>query len=209
MTIDYLAILDEFLHVQVYSGMFGPEEVVERALEGLEYGVFTEEKLSPERGPVEAVVRERFARKMDEEERWRAMTDCDRLTACFESLTQSGVLALENAGYTISDGWEEFDEAVERHWRPAGAWPRGGCFYHGQDLERALRGEGLNIAFSAPSGSDDDGARLGAEIVAALRAHGLTPHWEGSAKKRIHVALDWQRRHVPVASLLPRGRATT
>ena len=82
--------------------------------------------------------------KLRAERGWPAVTDCDRLDAVFNQLEEAGICALSNAGYTMSDGFTEVAEA--RAMAPTGYY-RGFCFYHGQEVERAVDGEGLMLAF--------------------------------------------------------------
>src|SRR5687768_5404214 len=41
-----------------------------------------------------------------EQASWPEVTDCDRLDTVFDSLTADGILALQNAGCTLSEGLE-------------------------------------------------------------------------------------------------------
>jgi len=76
---------------------------------------------------------------------WPVTTDCDRLDSVFAALNAQGIIALQNAGLTQSDGYydvrQSYNERADRD------TVIGYCFYHGQDLEGAVRGEGLYLAF--------------------------------------------------------------
>ena len=69
-------------------------------------------------------------------------------------------------------------EPSAAHASPAnGATPRGAVFYHTQDLERGVAGEGLMLGFGVFH-EDNDGdlegnARLGQEVCQVLAAHGV------------------------------------
>jgi hypothetical protein len=124
-----------------------------------------------------------FAEHVAAQSQWPAMTDSDRLTAAFGELGRTDVAAREvftccqNCGHSeILDGYKE----------P----PRGYMFYHQQDAERGIAGEGVYLAYSP---RDDDAAFAG-EVVEALRRNGLQPRWDGSAETRIFVPMTWQRR---------------
>ena len=109
--------------------------------------------------------------------------------SAFAELRRRGIIAVRNAGYTMSDGWSvvaEHRSIAER----VGEKPRGGVFYHGQDAARARNGETLMLAF----GSFVRGARheaaseaLGREIVEVLAAHGFSLAWSGSVNSRIEI----------------------
>ena len=202
----YDELKDNFLIATVWSGFHTPEEVLADALEGLADGVFSDEPIEVvDEDLVRRLVEEEFARKRKAEQTWPQQTTCDRLTQAFESLTARGILSLENAGYSMSDGWAEWDKAINTEWAPVGALSalRGGCFYHGQDLERAVLGGGLCVAFTAKSGVDNDGIPIAQEVIEALRAHGFQPEWNGKPNARICFPIDWQRRYGPPASPAP------
>jgi len=113
----------------------------------------------------------------------------------FHALRQLGVLSLHNAGYTQSDGFDDFLQAY------AEAADRdriiGYCFYHGQDLAGAVHGAGLHLAFGPadPDEEDTRGPEVGRIIVDQLRSAGFEVEWDGTFKKRILIpAFDWKHR---------------
>lgn len=123
----------------------------------------------------------------------------DAIDAAFAELTAIGVIALQNAGFTQSDGWEELHEANADRVRRGGGKARGGCFYHFQDLERGVKGQGLLLGFAAfgPKGAATDAETLavGRTIVEVLQKHGIDVEWDGSAAKRIRILpFPWFRR---------------
>jgi hypothetical protein len=139
---------------------------------------------------------------IDFEKTWPPVTDCDCLADGFQSLTAKGIIAIENAGYTIDNGWDDFHDIVARDWKPNGKLKsvRGGCFYHQQDLEPALESGELYIAFGATSGDDSDGCAIAQEIVDTLKSCGLNASWSGLIRDRVCVKLDWKRRKGRLAS---------
>ena len=125
---------------------------------------------------------------------WPDTTDCDRLNAAFENLEAYGVIALHNAGNTQSDGYSDFCEALHQHTDPSSI--QGYCFYHWQDLERAVTGHGLCLAFGPanPKEEESRGAAVGSVVMQALEEAGLNVEWDGSFNQRILVPMDWKRR---------------
>ena len=126
---------------------------------------------------------------------WPEVTDCDKLENAFEWIEGAGIITLQNAGYTQSDGYEDICEIYRRHSDRASVL--GYCYYHGQDLDRAVAGEGLYLSFGPMNPKDETtvGVRVGEAITAQLRRAGLEPEWNGSFNKRIYIkALDWKRR---------------
>jgi hypothetical protein len=144
---------------------------------------------------VVAAVDAAFASLARDKASWPAITDCDQLDKAFAALNARGVIALQNAGYTQSDGYDDvrqsYDERSDRD-RVIGY-----CFYHGQDLERAVHGEGLYLAFGPIDARNEatEGPLVGAIIVEELRRAGFTAKWDGTFGQRICVpAIDWKRR---------------
>ncbi len=79
------------------------------------------------------------------------------------------MISLQNAGYTQSEGLEDVSEI----WNKGGAHASpiiGYCFYHGQDLERAVNGEGLMLTFGDINGTDERGIEVGKIIAEVLAA---------------------------------------
>ena len=139
-----------------------------------------------------AVVGPEFARKQAAEKTWPQTTDCDRLEAAFAELNAQGIIALQNAGYTLSDGLSDISQVLHRRGREG---VQGYCFYHGQDLERAVEGEGIMLAFGS---LDDDRAnklQVGQRVRNVLERAGFTVEWNSDAETRLNLpTLDWKRR---------------
>jgi hypothetical protein len=159
---------------------------------------FCEERYEPgelDRQAVTAAVDRAIAAREAEKTRWPAVTDCDRITAAFTRLNARGVIALENAGFTQSDGYDDVSQAYDEHADRARVL--GYCYYHGQDLERAVAGGGLWLSFGPVDPDDEEtvGPRVGALVREELERAGLEVAWDGSFSKRIHVPkVVWQRR---------------
>lgn len=148
-----------------------------------------------DRDAVAAAIDAAIAEVRSESERWPAVTDCDRLEAAFAAMRARGIVAIQNAGYTQSDGYDDVRDYADR------AKKRdeliGYCFYHGQDLERAVDGTGLYLAFGPldPKQEQAAGPILGRLIVEELERAGLHPRWDGTFNQRIGIPkLDWKQR---------------
>lgn len=133
-----------------------------------------------------------FDRKEEAEAGWPAVTDYDRLHAVFYTLHEKGICALHNTGMTMSDGFEDVSEAV------ANAPPdhyHAYCFYHGQDVERAVNGRGLMLAFGSLDDDQNHALAAARVIVTDLQHAGFDVVWDGSFKSRISLpAMDWKKR---------------
>jgi len=171
------------------SGCYAEEDLVR---------IFCQERYAPgalDPDEVAAAVAAAVEAWRAEQASWPPITDCDRLNAAFANLTAHGVIALHNAGYTQSDGYDDFLQAY-RHY-PDRSAVVGYCFYTAQDLERAVRGEGLMLAFGPANAADEvsEGPSIGANIQKALERAGLEVAWDGTFSRRIHIPhMVWQRR---------------
>jgi hypothetical protein len=125
------------------------------------------------------------------EETWPPLTDCDRLDLAFDKLDDSGIVARQNFTCCQNCGHaeigEEIDEAAGR-----GVEVRGYTFYHQQDTDAAVAGDGVYLAYGTVG--HDDTLKVAREIVAAIESCGLKTEWNGSIDKRILVAMEWRRR---------------
>jgi hypothetical protein len=184
---DDLAYLREQVSMLIAGGFFN-EDDLETFLVDIAF--------DPNSAPHTAAIREHalaaFAAKRAAEAGWPAVTDWDRLAKVFTALEADGILALHNAGMTISDAYSDGAEIINQS--PPGAW-RGFAYYHGQDVERAVAGGPLMIGFDAIAEESEAKRGIGAEVVAALKAEGFAPDWNGDPELRIEVpGIVWQKR---------------
>ena len=135
-----------------------------------------------------------FEDHLSEQVTWPAETDPDRLDATFATLQRQGVLVLQNAGTTQSDGLADAAQAyVEAGGEQSGI--AGFCFYTSQDLDRAVDLGELTLSFGDADGSGPAAVAVGQRVRAALEADGFTVRWDGTLGQRIDVLnLDWRRR---------------
>lgn len=135
--------------------------------------------------------------RLEEEKHWPEVIEADRLEAAFNDLNQAGIVALMGATDTLSGGWtyvRETAEELARH----GVKSWAAAFFHEQDLDHALNGHSLCIAFGTLEGEEltDKDLKVAEAIVESLRKHGFEPEWNGSAHSRVTVnpAFTWRRR---------------
>jgi hypothetical protein len=76
----------------------------------------------------------------------------------------------------------------------AGMTVRGYAFFHMQDTEAAVEGDGLYLSYGAVADGAGAAEAIGHAVVAALEAKGLDPVWDGEWSRRIFVPMDWRRR---------------
>lgn len=177
------------IDAQVRGGFENRERIIE---------IFSEEMYAPgELDPAEiaAAVDEAISRHELEKRSWPEVTDCDKLDAVFEAISKRGIIGLQNAGYTQSDGYDDCREA--HRCAPEPAKILGYCFYHGQDLESAVAGGGLYLAFGPvnPKEEQTTGPQVGRIIVEEAERVGFHVTWDGSFGHRILIApFDWKKR---------------
>ncbi len=175
----------------VWSGIHSRNQLV---------AIVTEELYAPgdiDADDATAFIDAELARKSVAEAAWPAETDCDRLTTVFARLNASGLAAVENAGLTMSDGFEDVDALCAARGGP-GSQCFGYCFFHGQDLAHAQDGDGLHLAFGAFSGDGPKTVAVGQLVADTAAEHGLQVSWDGTPGQRILlVPFTWRKRGVP------------
>jgi hypothetical protein len=173
----------------VWSGFYTQEEVAEMLTDWIE-----DDEGDPDEAALGVALQKEFADKKAAEATWPRVTDCDRLDRAFADLRAKGIIALQNAGYTMSDGLYDVGEALAQVGRKG---IRGYCFYHGQDLERALDRMGLMLAFGSLDDEPTRKIEVGQTVQAALQEVGLVVEWKGDPESRLQLPLlDWKRRGI-------------
>ncbi|RRA96852.1 hypothetical protein EG242_01940 [Paenimyroides viscosum] len=190
MSEDQQFIFDS-IYTQVRSGFYSLEDIQNNIIEEIEDNGF-EDEISEDWAykQINAVNEE----LLKESESWGENTQTNRLIAAFDELAESKIIALHYTGYTMDDGEYEVVE-VERTLNDNNEKSEGYCFYHGQDLERAVRGEGLNISFQKINNESDVVSKeIAKKIVAVLEKHDLKVDWNGKASSKILLPdFKWER----------------
>ena len=190
MSEDQQFIFDS-IYTQVRSGFYSLEDIQNNIIEEIEDNGF-EDEISEDWAykQINAVNEE----LLKESESWGENTQTNRLIAACDELAESKIIALHYTGYTMDDGEYEVIE-VERTLNDNNEKSEGYCFYHGQDLERAVRGEGLNISFQKINNESDVVSKeIAKKIVAVLEKHDLKVDWNGKASSKILLPeFKWQR----------------
>ena len=175
------------IHKWVWSGFYSTEEVdlmIDDILDEDANEAMLRNAIAPE-----------FTKKAEAEKKWPKITDCDRLNAAFAALDKRGVLCLHNSGFEMSDGHTEAFEVLSE--RPKDRY-FGYCFYHGQDVESAMAGQGLMLAFNHVNSDVPDKLNVGLALKEELERDGFTLEWDGTSDQRINIPkFDWKRRYKP------------
>ncbi|GAA0368671.1 hypothetical protein NE235_04090 [Actinoallomurus spadix] len=148
------------------------------------------------------IAAEEFAAYRAEQKSWPDVLDTDRLIGAFRELETAGIIARENFTCCQSCGTAEIGGEA-----PEGAEPRGYVFCHHQDVQAAVDGQGVHLSYGAFDGGEAAAERIGEEVVAVLRRHGLAPEWNGAPGRRILVPMTWRRRRFGRLAAWPGGPA--
>jgi hypothetical protein len=179
----------ELIRTTVRGGFDDRERIIE---------IFCDELYQPgELNPVDVGAAVDIAMAVHEAEKttWPEITDCDRLDKVFHQLSREHIIALQDAGYTQTAGCAYFQDVLDQHPDPASV--AGYCFFHRQDLEGAIRGNGLHLAFgpATPEQEDAAGVTIGRIIAWKLNQAGFQVVWDGTFERRIYLPnFNWQRR---------------
>ncbi|WP_299462264.1 hypothetical protein, partial [uncultured Gimesia sp.] len=143
--------------------------------------IFCEEMYAPgdlDETLVSAKIDSQLAALEEKKKTWPAVTDCDRLNLAFAGMEKRGLIALQNAGNTQTDGYEIFEYCLEEE-HPQPETVIGYCFYHNQDLERAVAGDDLYLAFGPRDSKVEETKRLevGNIVREELERAGLQVEW--------------------------------
>jgi len=194
-TTDIVNTIAEWIDITAQSGMVSADDLVQQTRDRIEddLGDEVDEGLVAR---LEERARAGIAKREANEKSWPPVTMNDRLDRAFQEMNKAGIIALQGAGYTMSEGWDEANDIASSMPQQ----PRGAVFYHWQDLERAVKGEGLWIAYGAYT--DDDEAQeelslaIAREAVDILKRAEVPATWEGTIDNRIFIApFTWQRRY--------------
>lgn len=178
-----------YIQQEVHFGFDSETEILQSAWD---YGIEDEDQLDEHW--LRQVIGEYYRRHQEESKGWSRPTDFDRLAKAFDELNSEGIIALHKAGYTKQDGYSDVGEVI--HMLDSPIKPLGYCFYHTQDLERAIDPEiqNLFLAFDDIRQDDEHALLVGRKIVAKLNENGLKTEWDGTIDQRIEIKnIYWQK----------------
>lgn len=129
-----------------------------------------------------------------ESESWDYPTDFNKLVKVFDQLIGEKIVSLHKAGYTRQDGENDCLEIIEEL-KIVGIQAKGYCYYHTQDLERAIQENGeLYIGFGSFDQNSGLTIKIGERIVELLIQNDFSVEWAGSIDTRINItSIDWKK----------------
>ncbi len=179
---------EEFIYESIFNqvrmGFLSITEIKENIIEEIEDNGF-EDEISEEWAY--EIIEKENNKLISESENWKKPTDTEKLIEAFDELCEKNIIALHNAGYTTSDGEYEVVE-VERSLRENQLASDGYCFYHEQDLSRAisLENPSLYIAFQKVDNSNDNVTLdVGKKVVKVLKEKGFEVEWNETPTSKI------------------------
>jgi hypothetical protein len=112
----------------------------------------------------------------------------------FDELNKDGIVSLHKAGYTRQDG-EGDCMAIIEELEVLGIKTKGYCYYHTQDLERAIGEEKmLFIGYDSYNHEDELAKVVAQKIIEVLKRHGFQTRWNGSLSSRIELLdINWKK----------------
>jgi len=182
--------LRDFFRMQVTAGFTPQTDLVEDAID-----VFADTTISPAavREAAPSLIEAAVAAHLAEQATWPTTTDCDRLDDAFAALEAAGIVARQHFSCCGTCGATEIHDEMDRVAKD-GRTVRGYTFFHIQDTEHAIDGDGLFLSYGSRDRSKEAAVEIGHEVVAALAAQGLNPNWNGRHANRIALPIVWQRR---------------
>jgi hypothetical protein len=111
-----------------------------------------------------------------------------RLRNVFDTLNKERIIAIHFAGYTLDDGFGKVD-TVFQFMKSNDIPRRGYCFYHQQDMERAMDKsiKRLFLAFHSMNGDKKLTMEVGERIAELLKENGFDVDWDYSTESRIAI----------------------
>ena len=190
MTKDEKYIYESIVH-EVRMGFYSEEEVREIIIEQVENEDFEDEIPS---SWVNTQINAAFKKLETESKTWVHPTDTERLAKAFNELCVMKIIALHFAGFTTDDGEGEVVE-IELELNKQGIESDGYCFYHEQDLVRAIDTKSLLIAYQKVDNSDPEVTiKVGSLVVQKLKDNGFDVIWDGTGNEKIEIPnFNWQK----------------
>lgn len=140
-------------------------------------------------------ISDRYSKHQSESLHWTHPTDFERLAKIFDELISERIVCLHNAGFTRSDGEGDCMETIERL-DELGIKAVGFCYYHSQDLGRAVDPESrsLYLGFNSVDENNNEAILIANKIIEKLRKDGFKVNWSGTADQRIEIKdIDWKK----------------
>lgn len=177
------------LNFVVNSGYYSEQEIIDYSKEYLSE-IFEEYELDePTIEEIESIIF-RLKRKTKD------LTNYKRLQNVFNQLNTEKIIAIDYAGFDMSEGHEEV-ATVLQYMQDNNIERKGYCFFHQQDIERRLEGNSsLLIAFGSTAGDEEKAIAVGRHLVELLKNENFVVNWDGTTIERIAIEeFNWNKQY--------------
>ncbi|MDO5979199.1 DUF6891 domain-containing protein [Flavivirga spongiicola] len=139
-------------------------------------------------------IESRLQKHVDDSKNWQHPTDFERLVKVFDQLNREKIVSLHMAGHTRQDAEGDCMEIIDEL-GAIGIEAKGYCYYHSQDLERAIEKERmLFIGYDSTNQNNDIAKEVVERIVDLLQTNGFNVKWNGSLDTRIEItSINWKK----------------
>jgi hypothetical protein len=142
---------------------------------------------------VTTLVAARLAKRRRAEQRWKRLTDCDKLDLAFADLEEQGIIARQDYWCCARCAHSAAGCAMFDNERGKDFWT-GYVFYHEQDTDGAPGGS-LLLGYGAREDGDDAMKTVARTVIETLGRYKLKAEWNGKPDTRIEaVDLNWRWR---------------
>ena len=181
----------------IARGFIDEPKIVDRVANELLYFIVDsgdeEPSLEDLESIIEPMVAERLEMRRRAEQRWKRLTDCDKLDLAFADLEEQGIIARQDFWCCARCAHYAAAFETSRNKREEGFW-KGYVFYHEQDTDEAPSGS-LLLGFGAYEDSDEAMKAVARTVVETLGRYKLKTRWNGRPDTRIDVIdLNWRWR---------------
>lgn len=184
-----IALMRAYIERDVAAGFASVDEICNSAVD-----IFSDEQDASILLPyAQQITLESITLHSREQVEWEDVTDCDHLDKAFEELESKGIVSRQNFSCCGNCGTGEILDEAETL-QNKGRNIRGYTFYHMQDTQHAVDGQGLYLNYGSIEGDEETSINIGREIVDIINQHNLSTGWNGDWGMRIFVKLDWTRR---------------
>ncbi|MDX1943106.1 MAG: hypothetical protein SFU99_21260 [Saprospiraceae bacterium] len=140
-------------------------------------------------------ISERYEQHQKDSLTWERPTDFNKLAKAFDELIKEKIVCLHKAGYTKQDGRGDCIETIKRL-NKIGVKAIGFCYYHSQDLARAVDPDirNLYLGFDSSSQNDNKALEIATKIITTLKKNGFKISWTGTVEERIEIKnINWKK----------------
>ena len=181
----------------IARGFIDEINIVDRAANELLFSMEDSGDEEPNFDDIESVIKPMVAERLEKrrrvEQRWKRLTDCDKLDLAFADLEEHGIIARQDFWCCARCAHYAAAFETSRNERDEGFW-KGYVFYHEQDTDGAPGGS-LLLGYGAREDGDDAMKAVARTVVETLRRYKLKAEWNGKPETRIEVIdLNWRWR---------------